>query len=87
MEREEFLKGLGIEPYKGSYDDILMKGIPKPKKDKPKPEKVKKKPLIDMGQEAHNYNKKNKYGSAGLGGLDKDGLGDALFNTMEQLFK
>jgi hypothetical protein len=40
-----------------------------------------------MGQEAHNYNKKNKYGSVGLGGLDKDGLGDALFNTMEQLFK
>jgi hypothetical protein len=71
----------------GNYDSLLFranrpsKTVEKQQPTKPKPNKI---------QKAQDYEKEkraNKYGSAGLGGLDKDGLGDAMFKTLEQLFK
>ena len=89
MEREELLKSFGIEPYTSPYADLLMKGIPKGKRKKVDTNTTTKHKKDVLGEALGiiKENRENKYGSAGLGGLDKDGLGDAIFRTFNQLFK
>ena len=74
----------GYRDSMGNVIPIFVKVDPK-KEQKQKDSKLASVDKIQQAVDNAEYNKKNKYGTAGLGGLDS-GIGDTISKIVERLF-